>query len=81
MKVSGTSGIYKIGATVNIENRIARMEKKKAWKLECLRFIEVDGDFNECTRVENILHREYENYRLGNEWFVLPDDMVAEVLA
>ena len=80
MKVSGTSGVYKIGATVNIEKRMARMEKQKDWKLECIRYVEIDGDFNKCLTIEQNLHRKYSNYRLASEWFALPDEILGDLL-
>ena len=75
MKVSDTDGVYKIGATVNIEERIKRMEKAKDYKLECVKFIEVDGDFNKCTSIEQGIHRKLANYRLAGEWFALPENI------
>ena len=76
MKIHGTNGVHKIGATVDIASRITRMEKEKSWELKCVGYFEIDGDFNECLRVEQELHRYFANYRLAGEWFVLPSHVV-----
>ena len=66
--------VYKIGETINIEKRMARMQKKKDYELECIAFIEITRDIQ--WQVEHRLHEHYKRYRLASEWFALPEDAV-----
>ena len=66
--------VYKIGETIDIEKRMARMQKKKDYELECLYSIEVTRDIQ--WQVERKLHNLYSRYRLASEWFALPQDVV-----
>lgn len=64
--------VYKIGETVNIENRMARKEKEVDYKLEVVCFVKV----NHRWKTEHALHLLYERLRLAGEWFVLPESVV-----
>ncbi len=68
--------VYKIGETINIEKRIERRQKKYAYKLTCVSYIETTKGLH--WTIESKLHRMFEKYRIGNDWFVLPDPIVEQ---
>ncbi len=76
MTIAGHN-VYKIGATINLEKRIARKQKKHDYKLEYVDHIEVDIDV--MYRTEDKLHKWFERYRVGNDWFALSDYVVANL--
>ena len=67
--------VYKIGETINIPKRMARMQKKKDYELELVAAVEITREIQ--WQVEHRLHEHYSRYRLASEWFVLPEDAVA----
>ncbi len=71
--------VYKIGQTVNIENRIARKEKVKDYKLKCVCAVEVDRVH--MWRIEHDLHNMFHSYRLAGEWFVLPKEIIKQFVS
>lgn len=59
--------VYKIGCTVNLETRIARMKRKHDFKLEYVTAV----PSSDYVALEDALHRRYAGYRLDGEWFAL----------
>ena len=68
--------VYKIGETIDIENRIARKEKVKDYKLKCILSVEVAR--TNMWSIERDLHYMFHSYRLAGEWFVLPKEIIKQ---
>ena len=59
---------YKIGVTNCLEKRLSSLQTGNPRRLFVYRFIEVESD-DEAYRIENNLHRIFDDYRLEGEWF------------
>ncbi len=68
-----SNNVYKIGETINIEERIIVLQRKFDFELECIDFIEVDEIWQ--FYVERKLHLKLWRYHLGGDWFALPDEL------
>ena len=71
------ANVYKIGETVSLENRIAKLQKKFSFKLEYVGFsVLMEDGFS----AEDFLHRKYERFHLGGDWFALDENALNEIL-
>lgn len=64
--------VYKIGCSVDVERRLARMQRKYDFSLELVAVI-YSKDYE---RLEAQMHRRFAKYHLIGEWFVLPDSAI-----
>ena len=64
--------VYKIGCTVDLVNRLQRMQRGRDVPLEYVACIPSD----DYELLEQRLHRIYRRFRLDGEWFALtPEDV------
>ncbi len=73
MKPKGSDRkVYKIGTSVDPENRLSVKQKEVKYEIELVASVPVLDSFG----IEQFLHDRYSKYRLAGEWFVLPYDVV-----
>lgn len=70
------SNVYKIGETVNLEQRIKTLGRKFNFKLEYVYTKQV----RDCFGWESALHLRYSNYHIGGDWFALDENALAEII-
>ena len=63
---------FKIGRIKDINKRIKTLQTGNCTELELIFSFKTDY----AARLESMLHRRFEHYRLYNEWFRLPEDIV-----
>jgi hypothetical protein len=63
----GTQGLYKIGSTINLESRIARMQSKVGYRLYYV-FAFFTEDYEV---VDRGLRYKYSGHRLAYDWYIL----------
>jgi Meiotically up-regulated gene 113 len=71
------SALYKIGKTINLDNRKRTIERDVQESLEVVHTI----SSNDITRAELSLHEKYRLVRKWGEWFDLTPAFVAEICA
>lgn len=71
-------GVYKIGVTrKNDRKRLSKLQTGNSHKLSVLHMFQTEYPF----RLETILHNRFEIYRVRNEWFKLPTEVVESFAA
>ena len=79
----GTTGIYKIGCTVNLDRRLAehnsrpRGETRPVPLMEYIAFI----FSQDCEWAEQVAHARFGNYKICHEWYALPDSVIESIKA
>ena len=63
----------KIGVSGNLEQRLRNLQTGTGRKIELLAKYEVSS-ISVAKRVENLLHKHYDQYRLYGEWFDMEVD-------
>lgn len=64
------SKFYKIGATVQLFDRMRTLQKSNPYMLDIVNVIETDG-WMWATEVEQYLHQIFDHRRIHGEWFLL----------
>lgn len=75
VRVSGTSGIYKIGESINAITRQVQQEKKHNYTLEIIYTVQV----KDCFGIEQSLHSMFSGNRLAGEWFAISDETINQL--
>lgn len=71
------NGVYKIGQSTQIDDRIKQLSIQLPYELELVHVIETDHVIN----AEQLLHNRYAEKRRGGEWFALTDEDLEEIKA
>ena len=67
------NGVYKIGVTrKNDKKRLQKLQTGNANPLKLRHIFKTDWPF----RLESMLHMKYKEYRVLNEWYELPEEVV-----
>lgn len=66
--------VYKIGHTVNLRRRMTRYRRKYRFPVRYIVRIET----NDCEQLETYFQRQFHNYRLIGEWFLLPPAVIKQ---
>lgn len=73
----GSSMIYKIGSTTDLNRRMISLQNKiKGVRLEYI----VQMRVTHFRFHEDRLHIKYQNHHLGGDWFSLPDSEIATII-
>lgn len=73
--IRGESGRYKIGATMNLRQRLSSLRNSSSETYEIIHTIKS----NNIYKYEEKLHLKYQCCRSHSEWFDLSDEMVKEI--
>lgn len=63
---------FKIGRTKDINKRLKTLQTGNSTELEIIFNYKTEY----ASRLESMLHKRFAHYRVNNEWFKLPDDIV-----
>jgi hypothetical protein len=74
--VSG-NGYVKIGKATNVRRRLSSLQTSSPFPLKLLK----TWTCNDAVEKENMLHAKYKKYRHKGEWFLLPDEILTELIA
>lgn len=66
------AGLYKIGVAKNPVRRLQKLQTGNPHKLSIVYTYEATYPF----RLESMLHNKYRQYKVLNEWYELPEDIV-----
>ena len=75
--IKAENGLYKIGKTRNIIQRLGSLFTMSPVKLTVLHTIKT----NDAYHCERELHENYREYRSHGEWFRLPNETVQHLLS
>lgn len=68
-----TNNVYKIGVTrSNSKRRLQKLQTGNSTPLQIKYIFETEYPF----RLESMLHNKYQQYKVLNEWYELPKDIV-----
>ena len=68
--ITDNDSLFKIGRSVNTENRLKSLQTSNGRKLTILYEVECKHG----TKVESIMHRRYSSKRINGEWFQLSNE-------
>jgi hypothetical protein len=69
------NGYIKIGIGKNVEQRIKSLQTGSTAKLRIIYKKEVQF----ASKIESLLHRRYENFRVHGEWFDINEELMEEI--
>lgn len=73
-------GNIKIGSTSDLEKRLKTYKTHNPRKLEVVKTIPCES-MQQARKTEKRLHKEFSKYRIGGEWFMLPEYILNALVA
>ena len=76
--VKGKSGLVKIGYTTDMEKEFSQLQSSTPHELEMLYHTEIKP--NKIKGLKKLLHKEYENKRVEDDWYDLTQTGIKNVI-
>lgn len=70
------SNAIKIGRTKNVKKRLRTLQTASPAKLKLIKSIRVEGSAADAQKLEQSLHKQFNDFRLSGEWFEASDSLL-----